>query len=158
MLFCAPRRVLRAPQEDSMLRIFPMILIAVIAYNLVVFGGGAAGQKDMTTLLNQGFTIGMFSGDAWKVSLGDIFLIGALALLFVEIIKAAGTTHREIINHRLSMLTFVVALVEFIMLKGFGTSTFFLITIMCLFDVVAGYTISLVAAKRDLSMAPHEAH
>jgi hypothetical protein len=29
---------------------------------------------------------------------------------------------------------------------------------MCLFDVVAGYTISLVAAKRDLSMAPHEAH
>ena len=85
------------------------------------------------------------------------FLI-ALALLFVEIIKAAGTTHREIINHRLSMLTFVVALVEFIMLKGFGTSTFFLITIMCLFDVVAGYTISLVAAKRDLSMAPHEAH
>ena len=52
----------------------------------------------------------------------------------------------------------MVALVEFIMLKGFGTSTFFLITIMCLFDVVAGYTISLVAAKRDLSMAPHEAH
>ena len=35
------------------------------------------------------------------------------------------------------------------MLKGFGTSTFFLITAMCLFDVVAGYTISIIAAKRD---------
>ena len=76
----------------------------------------------------------------------------------MEIIKASGTTHREIINHGLSMLTFMVALVEFIMLKGFGTSTFFLLTAMCLFDVVAGYTISLVAAKRDLSMAPHDPH
>ena len=27
---------------------------------------------------------------------------------------------------------------------------------MCLFDVVAGYTISIVAAKRDLSVAPHD--
>ena len=141
-----------------MLRIFPMILIAVVAYNLVVFGGGAAGQHDMTKVLDQGFQIGMFSGDIWNVSLGDIFLIGALALLFVEIIKSAGTTHREIINHGLSMVTFVVALVEFIMLRGFGTSVFFLITIMCLFDVVAGYTISLVAAKPDLAIGPHEPH
>ena len=130
----------------------------MLAYNLVVFGGGAAGQHDMTAVLAQGFSIPMFSGDAWTISLGDIFLIGALALLFVETIKAAGTTSREIINHGLSMLTFVVALVEFIMLKGFGTSVFFLITLMCLFDVVAGYTISLVAAKRDLSMGPHDPH
>lgn len=141
-----------------MLRMFPMILIAVIVYNALAFGGGAAGQHDMVALLNSGFSIPMFSGDVWKISIGDLFLIGALSLLFVETIKASGTTHREIINHGLSMLTFMVALVEFIMLKGFGTSTFFLITAMCLFDVVAGYTISLVAAKRDLSMAPHDPH
>ena len=55
---------------------------------------------------------------------------------------------------RLSMLTFIGALVEFITLKGFGTSTFFFITAMCLFDVVAGYTISIIAARRDLSMIP----
>lgn len=141
-----------------MLRMFPMILIAVIIYNALVFGGGAAGQHDMAAMLAQGFSIPMFSGEIWKVSIGDLFLIGGLALLFVEIIKASGTTHREIINHGLSMLTFMVALVEFIMLKGFGTSPFFLLTAMCLFDVVAGYTISLVAAKRDLSMAPHDPH
>jgi hypothetical protein len=44
--------------------------------------------------------------------------------------------------------------VEFIVLKGFSTSTFFLITAMCLFDVVAGYTISIVAARRDLGVMP----
>jgi hypothetical protein len=141
-----------------MLRIFPMILIAVIAYNILVFTSGAVGQHDIAALLDQGFSLALFSGDSWKISLGDGFVAGALALLFVEIIKAAGTTHREIINHGLSMLTFVAAVVEFLVLKGFGTSTFFLITVMCLFDVVAGYTISIVAAKRDLSMAPHEPH
>ena len=141
-----------------MLRVFPMILIAVIAYNILVFSSGAVGQRDIAALLDKGFSLALFSGDIWKISLGDTFVTGALALLFVEIIKAAGTTHREIINHGLSMLTFVGAVVEFLVLKGFGTSTFFLITAMCLFDVVAGYTISIVAAKRDLSMAPHDPH
>ncbi len=52
------------------------------------------------------------------------------------------------------MLTFCVALVEFIVLKGFSTSAFFLLTAMCLFDVVAGYTISIVSARRDLAVLP----
>ena len=96
----------------------------------------------------------VFSGDIWKITLGDGLLALALLLLFVETIKAAHTSHREILNHALSLLTFIGALVEFITLKGFGTSVFFLITGMCLFDVVAGYTISIIAAKRDLSVAP----
>lgn len=141
-----------------MLRIFPMILIAVVAYNVLVFGCGAVGQHDIAALLENGVSLALFSGDSWKITLGDGFVMGALLLLFVEIIKAAGTSHREIINHGLSMLTFVGAVVEFLVLKGFGTSVFFLITLMCLFDVVAGYTISIVAAKRDLSMAPHDPH
>ena len=141
-----------------MLRIFPMILIAVIAYNFLVFGSGAVGQHDIAAMLESGVSLALFSGDLWKITLGDAFVAGALLLLFVEIIKAAGTSHREILNHGLSMLTFVAAVVEFLVLKGFGTSTFFLITVMCLFYVVAGYTISIVAAKRDLSMAPHEPH
>ena len=141
-----------------MLRVFPMILIAVIAYNVMVFGSGAAGQHDMAGLLDGGFSIPVFSGDIWKVSLGDMFLVGTLGLLFAEIIKATGTSHREILNHGLSMVVFVGAMAEFLVLKGFATSTFFLITAMCLFDVVAGYTISLISAKRDLSMAPHDQH
>lgn len=141
-----------------MLRIFPMILIAVVAYNILVFGSGAVGQHDVAGMLDSYVSLALFSGDLWKITLGDAFVAGALLLLFVEIIKAAGTSHREILNHGLSMLTFVGAVVEFLVLKGFGTSSFFLITAMCLFDVVAGYTISIVAAKRDLSMAPHEPH
>ena len=136
-----------------MLRAFPMILIAVLAYNALVFGGAAMGH-DTASLLGQNFNLQIFSGDLWKISLGDGLVTLALMLLFVETVKATRTSHREIVNHALSLLTFVGAVVEFIVLKGFGTSVFFLITAMCLFDVVAGYTISIIAAKRDLNIAP----
>jgi len=135
---------------------FPMILIVVILYNLVAFGSGMGGHGDMQSILNNGFQIRMFSGDIWKITVSDLFVTLALALLFVEIVKAARNTHREILNHAFSMVSFCIALVEFIVLKRFSTSAFFLITAMCLFDVVAGYTISIVAARRDLGVMPVE--
>jgi len=57
-------------------------------------------------------------------------------------------------NHSLSTLVFAAALIEFVVLKQFATSTFFFIVLMCLFDVIAGFTISSVAAKREISVAP----
>ena len=134
-----------------MLGPFPVILIAVVLYNLTVLGGAATGQHDVAVILGYSFTIPMFSGDGWKVMVGDLFVALSLGLLFVEVIKATRSSNKSVLNHALSTLTFIGALVEFLMLKGFGTSAFFLITAMCLFDVVAGYTISIVAAKRDMS-------
>lgn len=139
-----------------MVRAFPMILVAVVLYNLTVFGGLAAGQHDMMAVLALKFAIPLFSGDTWIVTLGDLFLALTLTMLFVETVKATGTSKREMLNHALSMLTFTGALVEFIVLKGFGTSTFFFITVMCLFDVVAGYTISIVASRRGMAVEHHD--
>jgi hypothetical protein len=83
---------------------------------------------------------------------GDGLVTLSLVLLFVEIVKSTRTSSRQIVNHGLSMLTFVVALVEFIVLHGFATTTFFLILAMCLVDVVGGYTISIIAAEHDLGL------
>ena len=140
-----------------MLRAFPKMLIAVLAYNVLIFGGGAMGHA-ADRLLAQNIPVTVVSGDVWKISLGDGLVALSLVLLFVEIIKATRTSRREILNHALSTLTLMGAVAEFAVVKGFGTSTFFLITLMCLFDVVAGYTISIVAAKRDLSVAPQDDH
>jgi hypothetical protein len=133
---------------------FPMILIVVIIYNLVYFGGAVAGHHDMQAILDQSFALKIFSGDVWRVTPSDLLELLALAMLFIETVRAARSNSREILNHAFSMLTFCVALVEFIVLKGFSTSAFFLITAMCLFDVVAGYTISIVSARRDLAVLP----
>jgi hypothetical protein len=140
-----------------MLGAFPTILIAVIVYSVLALVGGVS-HHDMQGWLSGGFEIKMFSGDLWRISIGDIFLLASLGMLFVEVVKATRTSQREILNHAFSMLTFVVALVEFITLHGFATSVFFLIMVMALFDVVAGYTISIVTARRDLSVVPPTGH
>ncbi|MEJ0041008.1 MAG: hypothetical protein WDM81_01695 [Rhizomicrobium sp.] len=38
------------------------------------------------------------------------------------------------------------------MVKGFASTPFFFIVVMTLFDVTAGYTISIVAAEHDLGL------
>jgi hypothetical protein len=136
-----------------MLRMFPLLSIIVIIYNLLAFGHGLASHNAMEAFLTQNaVTIHMFSGDVWNFTIGDFLILIALVLLFVEIVKATRTTSREIINHALSMVTFVVALIEFITIKGFSTSAFFFIMAFTIFDVIAGYTISIVAAEHDLGM------
>jgi hypothetical protein len=137
-----------------MFRLFPLLIIPLIVYNLFALGGGVIGHYDIQDLLslNHSVSLKMFSGDSWKFSFGDLLILVSLMLLFVEVVKATRTTANEIINHGLSLLVFVVALIEFITLKGFATSPFFFIMAMTLFDVIAGYTISIVAAEHDLGL------
>jgi len=137
-----------------MFRMFPLMIIPLLIYNLFALGGGLIGHYDIQDLLtvNHALAIKMFSGDYWKFSLGDFFILASLMLLFLEVVKATRTTSREIVNHGLTMLIFVAALIEFITLKGFATSPFFLVMMMILFDVIAGYTVSIVAAEHDLGL------
>ena len=133
------------------MRLFPLLLIAVVIYNVLAFGTGLT-HHDVYGMLNSAVTIHMFSGDDWHYSVGDALVTLSLILLFIEIVKATRTNARQIANHGLSMLVFIIALVEFIVLHGFANSTFFLILVMCLVDVVGGYTISIVAAEHDLGV------
>jgi hypothetical protein len=137
-------------------------VIPIVIYNLIALGGGVIGGYNVQDLLlacanetcknNHAIGINMFSGDKWFFSFGDLLVLGSLLLLFVEVVKATRTTSREIINHGLSLLVFVIALIEFITLRGFATTPFFFIMMMSLFDVIAGYTISIVAAEHDLGL------
>lgn len=137
-----------------MLRILPLLLIVIVIYNLIVLGAPLLGQPDIQDMLslNHAIPVHMFSGDVWKLSSGDILIVLGLVLLFAETVKSTRTNTRQLVNHGLSMLVFLVALVEFIALKGFSTSTYFFLVLMTMFDVVAGYTISVIAAEHDLGL------
>jgi hypothetical protein len=139
--------------EFPMFRAFPLLFIMIALYALLTFGGGMFAHHDMHAFLDREITgITLISTDRWSFRVSDAFLIVSLVLLFVEVVKATRTTTKELINHGLSMLTFVIALILFITVPGFATSTFLLMTFMTLFDVIAGYTISVVAAEHDLGM------
>lgn len=136
-----------------MLRSFPLLLVAVLVYTAFATGFAGASHHDAQEMLSAPVaSFGMPSAERWTITTGDLLILLSLVLLFAEIVKATRTTTRQIINHGLSMLTFVFALVEFITLKGFATSTFFIILTITLIDVVAGYTISIVAAEHDLGL------
>ncbi len=140
-----------------LIQVFPLLAISLIAYNvlaLVVGGDGVPPGIDMDLFLARGIEMSMFSGDPWKFTLGDLLLVGSLGLLFVEILKSTVTTANSIANHALSMLIFVIGLVQFLMMPGFATGVFFLILCMMLIDIIAGFSITIVASKRDLGVAP----
>lgn len=128
-----------------MLGSLPLMALVVIAYNVVVFISGA-------TLETAVFSIALISGAVWTVNVGDIILILGLLLLFIEIINATRTGTLTIVNHALSMLVLLVAVVEFIVLPQFGTSDFFLIVMLTLLDVIAGFTVTITSARRDFSV------
>ncbi|MEN6544088.1 hypothetical protein [Parvibaculum sp.] len=123
----------------------PLMALVVIAYNVVVFITGF-------TLETEVFSIALISGAIWTVNVGDIILVLGLLLLFIEIINATRTGTLTIVNHALSMLVLLIAVVEFIVLPQFGTSDFFLIVMLTLLDVIAGFTVTITSARRDFSV------
>jgi len=136
-----------------MWRILPVLLIAIVLYNLLAVINGFSGNEAMQSFLARDpVTFHMFSGDAWNFTLGDVVLSVGFVCLFVEVLKATGTSRRELVHHGLSVLVFVIALIEFIVVKGFSTSVFFFVLVMTAFDVVAGYTISIVTAEHDVGV------
>lgn len=130
-----------------MLLKFPLLIFVVIGYNVLVFTSGIALQDQL-------FSLNMMSGGVWSFSVADAILCLALVLLFVEILKATRTDSSSIIDHALSTLVFIGCLVEFILVDKAVTSTFFFITLISLIDVVAGYSITIRAARRDFAMGP----
>lgn len=129
----------------------PLLIIPFLIYNLIVFAflGGQPGGWE--TVL---WTITMVSGQPWILTWGDLMLVLGLACLFVEVLKSTQTGRNSVIEHMLSTLLLVIFLVEFILVGGAASSVFFLLMVMSVIDVVAGFTISITGAGRDVTMAP----
>lgn len=139
-----------------MIAIFPLLFLVVLAYAIFAFAGGMIfGSSEvafnMTTFL-QGklMTLSPPSGVEWVMSRGDFFLLIGLVLLFMEMIGSSRSDQRTTVNHVLSMAVFVIALLAFVTAPAFTTSTFFLIMVMTLIDVVAGFIITIRVARRDI--------
>jgi hypothetical protein len=135
----------------------PLLALPVIIYNLVALtlAGGFKAADAGVRMSDRLFTIHMTSGAEWGVGLGDLLLAASLVVLFVELLKSTTSRKIAIINHSLSMVLFIICLVEFLLAPAFATSTFFLITLMVLLDVLAGFIVTIVAARRDIDFGDH---
>lgn len=128
---------------------FPLLLIPIAIYNIMAF----LIQFDAADWNKPIFSpIHMMSGAEWTVTSSDLLIVLALFLLFFEIIKATRHTRRSIIDHLLSTVVFIGALVEFLLVRQAGTSLFAIFIVVCLVDVIGGYSVSIRAASRDYTV------
>ncbi|MCA8900937.1 MAG: hypothetical protein KDA53_06760 [Hyphomonas sp.] len=146
--------------------IFPLLIIPVALYNLLAFGFGGpmettnefgetirAGIAPIQDLLNSSFFgLPMISGVKWVLTKGDAIILLSIVFLFLEILKSTSTGTSTIVNHAVSMILFIVCMIEFLLAPNFATSTFFILMSMTLLDVLAGVVVTIVSARRDFGM------
>jgi len=139
-----------------MLLAIPLLFIPVVVYAIIigfgVLGSGGVAAAELA-LGDPLFSIPMVSGIAWNVGTGDLILFLSLILLFFELLKSTSSQKVAIVNHALSLILFVFCLVAFLLFKGFATSTFFLILTMVMLDVLAGFIVTIISARKDLDFA-----
>jgi hypothetical protein len=128
----------------------PALAVVILVYNLLDYSGSMMDTESL--YLDQILP----STTEFYLKVGDIFILAGLIALFFEIIKAARLGAGTIVDHMLSTATFVVALVEFLLVPFCGTSTFFFLMVMSLIDVVAGFSVSILSARRDYSVSHND--
>ena len=132
-----------------MLASVPLLIIPFLLYNLGLTG--MLGEGPAGPWANVLFTVPMMSGGVFSLTVGDLMVLVALALLFVEILKATRTARGSIVDHLLSIVVFIAYLVEFLLVDGAARSLFFTLMAISLVDVLAGFSVSLRAASRDVT-------
>jgi len=125
---------------------FPLLLIPFAIYNMIAFlTPGVAWTAPVAT-------VHMMSGEDWVLTWEDLLVAFAIFLLWIEIIKSTRIGMRSIMDHVLAMALFVAMLVEFLLVRQAGTSTFFLLMIIALVDVLAGFIVSIRSSQRRLEV------
>ncbi|MDB5577380.1 MAG: hypothetical protein JWR80_2556 [Bradyrhizobium sp.] len=111
---------------------FPLLLIPLAIYNIIAFL-----MRDVSFAAPL-FTLPLPSGTGWPVTLTDGLLTLGILMLLCEVIKGARPGAKYLTDHLLSLLVFGGAAAEFVLLPQFGTSTFFLLTLLSLVDFLSG--------------------
>ncbi|MBO6717448.1 MAG: hypothetical protein JJ913_05760 [Rhizobiaceae bacterium] len=127
----------------------PLMIVPLILYNVGLIGFLGGGGNPWGGVL---FSMPMISGGTWSMTLADLMIVIALVLLFIELIKSTRTSNASLVDHLLSTLVFVIFLVEFLLVEGAATSLFFVLMFIAVVDVLAGFSVSLRAASRDVNL------
>jgi hypothetical protein len=145
------------------LRGIPLLILALIIYNAIVFASSLAPQeifygmpaldaagKAVITKGGQLLSIPLPSGTV-HIRLGDALIGLGIILMGFEMVKATYTRGFGLVDRLLSPLLFVLFLVEFLLVPRCATSVFFFLTVMAGFDVVVGEVVGIRSAGRNIN-------
>jgi hypothetical protein len=122
---------------------FPLLLIPLAIYNIIVFLMPGVSFADPVLKLT------LMSGAEWPLTLSDMLLALAILMLLFEVIKGARPGAKYLTDHLLTLIVFGGAAAEFLLWPRFGSSTYFLLTMLALVDFLSG--IALRARRGTLA-------
>jgi len=123
----------------------PLLAFPVAAYNLLAFL--FAGLLDAVL-----WEFTLMSGGKMAFSVSDLLVALSVIILYIEILKATRTSGASIVDHVFSLLLFVICLVEFILVPQMAKSAFLILMLISFLDVIAGFTITISTARRDIGL------
>ena len=124
---------------------FPLLLIPLAIYNIVAWLMPTVSMTDPLVKLT------LVSGTDWAINLSDILLALGVLLLLLEVIKGARQP-KYLTDHLLSFIVFAGSAAEFVMWPKFGTSTFFLLSLMAMVDFFGGIALRARRAAAPTSV------
>ncbi len=135
--------------------IFPLMVIPVAIYNLIALSGSefSTAEKVRERMDAEFLSIPMSSGADWAITPGHALITLTIVILFFELLKSTNIGRAAVMNHAFSMVLFIICIIEFLMFHAFATSVFFLIMLMTLLDVMAGFMVTIASARRDFAVA-----
>lgn len=98
------------------------------------------------------FSVALPSGHIWKPTWGDFMVLAGIIVLYIELFKATRTSESTIVDHLFSTFVLIMYLVCWLIYPWGGNSVFLILACMSFLDVIAGFTITISSARRDLSL------
>ena len=125
----------------------PLFFYVLVAANFVMLSG-PIDQSMINVIL---FEFDLPSQRRIIMTVSDAFILASIFFLYIETFKATRTSVISIIDHALSLLVFVIFLIELLVVPRLGNTTFLIMTTASLMDVVMGFTVTISTAKRDIA-------
>lgn len=131
----------------KLIQFIPLFGVLLIAYWLgVKFNYFPQHLNDVL------FRMQLPSDVIWKPTWGDFIVLSGVLTLYIELFKSTRTSEVTIFDHLFSTFVLIFYLTAWLIYPWGGNSVFLILTAMAFLDVIAGFTITISSARRDLSI------
>ena len=130
----------------------PTTVFGFVVYNLFAVITLLFGWDAYEFLRSVFISVPLPSGAIWRMANGDIFICIVMVSIFLEIVRQASGEITKPQTHMMSLAVFVVSLVEFLLVKAFGNSFFFIFLLASFVDFVVTWMSTMIRARRDIRL------
>lgn len=134
----------------SIIPLFSVLLIVLFIFSVAGIFPENIGNS--LSIFGQTLTVTLPSGATWTPDWGTIWILIGVLVLYFELMKSTHTSDTTSAEHALSALVFVIYLGLWLTQPWANNDVFMILTGMAYVDVVAGFTITIAAARRDLTL------